>query len=139
GTLALGLLFERRHRGAAALGEGERRAGGSACGIEGRAHRRALAPQVLLGLPRGEARHPHRKAPRGRIARELAVAELRLLEARTQCREERPLERVQRARRQLLGADFEEEVVVLDLHAAPPAALGAAALMSGKPSASRLS
>ena len=51
--------------------------------------------------------------------------------------DQRALQRVQRAWRQLLGADLEEKIVVLDLHGAPRAA--AAACSSGKPSASRLS
>ena len=143
-------LLERFDARPAALGEGERGARRLPSRTEGGGKGRSAALHVLLGLPRGEALRPHRQAPRGGKARELPVREARLVEPRGKSRHERLLERAQRPRRQLLGADLEEEVVTLTpyaalaLHAAapgaPPAAAartGVAAFSSGNPSASR--
>src|SRR5213080_2299766 len=143
-------LLERLDARAAALGEGERGARRLPSRTEGGGKGRSAALHVLLGLPRGEALRPHRQAPRGGKARELPVREARLVEPRGKSRHERLLERAQRPRRQLLGADLEEEVVTLTPHAAlvlhaaapgaPPAAAartGVAAFSSGNPRASR--
>src|SRR5947207_2184207 len=143
-------LLERLDARAAALGEGERGARRLPSRTEGGGKGRSAALHVLLGLPRGEALRPHRQAPRGGKARELPVREARLVEPRGKSRHERLLERAQRPRRQLLGADLQEEVVTLTPHAAlvlhaaaagaPPAAAartGVAAFSSGNPRASR--
>ena len=137
--LALREPLERGDVDAATLGEGQRGARGSAGGVEGRRERRSLALQVLFGLARGEALHPHGEAPRRGVTGELTVRELRLVEPGGESRNQRLLQRQQRPGRQLLGADLQEEVVMLDLHAALTREAASAARRSGKPSASRLS
>ena len=112
---------------------------GAPRGVEGRRERRSLALQVLFGLARGEALHPHGEAPRRGVTGELTVRELRLVEPGGESRDQRLLQRQQRPGRQLLGADLQEEVVMLDLHAALTPEAASAARRSGKPSASRLS
>ena len=100
---------------------------------------RSLALQVLLRLAVGEALHPHGQAPRGRVAGEFPVAELGLVEPGGKRADERLLQGQQRPRRQFLGADLQQEIVMLDLHARAAGDAAPASCSSGKPSASRLS
>src|SRR5262249_4854488 len=67
-------------------------------------------PQLLFGLLGGESLHPHRKPPRGGEPDELAVSETRLVETGADRLDERLLKAEERLRRQLLGADLEEEI-----------------------------
>ena len=119
---------------------------------------------VTGGAPflRGETLDPHRQAPRGGEACDARVGEARFLQPRADCGEEGVGEGAERLRRQLLGADLDEEIAGRRAHepvreaAAAPAAAGAGEdcadcadcaalaagfsrlLRSGKPSASRL-
>src|ERR1700687_780459 len=75
-------------------------------------------------------------------ASELSVLRPRLVEARREARDEGLLQGGERLGRQLLGADFKEEIAPLGLHATAPAAAasaGGTGFSSGKPSAARLS
>src|SRR6267378_4085210 len=97
---------------------------------------------MLLGLLGGEALHPHREPSRRGKAHELTVRQARLVEPCAEARHEGLLQGGERAGRQLLGADFKQEIAPLGLHATAPAAAAAAGgtgFSSGKPSAARLS
>src|SRR5256884_6693983 len=137
--LALVQALQRLDARAATLGERKRGPRRLACCIERRVQRRSAALEVLLGLLRGESLHPHGEPPRGGKADELTVRQIRLVESRGESGDERLLQGGERAGRQLLGADLEEEVAPLGLRAAAPAAAAGAAFSSGKPSAARLS
>src|SRR5256885_706735 len=137
--LAFIQALQRLHVRAATLGERERSTRRRPGRIERRADRWAAALEMLFGLLRGEALHPHGEPPWGGKADELPVREARLVEARGESRHQGLLQGGERAGRQLLGADFKEEIAPLGLHAAAPAAAVGTLCSSGKPSAARLS
>ena len=145
---ALGRLevLEGRDLHAAALRERERGLGRRALRVEGGLERRAASLDGAVGLPLGQTAHAHGQAPRRRETFDRAVQEASFVEALADARGERVGEREQRLRRQLLGADLDQEIArrvharpSLGSSIAPSTRSGASACRSiGKPSASRL-
>ena len=153
--LALIEPLEGGDAAAAALGEGERGARRRATGIEGGAERGSASFQMLLGLRSGEALHVHGKSAGRGKTRNAPMVQPRLVEACGESCGEGLLERAQRLRRQLLGADLDQEVLVSAAHwparaalppgarlpacsASPAARRACGVFSSGKPSDSRL-
>ena len=129
---------------AAGLGERGRGAGRRAIRRERRADRGALALQFLVRLVLGDAAHEQREPARCGVALDLAVADAGGGEAREDAVTEGGGQGRQGLRRQLLGADLDQQVA--RAHAWLPAAgapsggstCGTTVRAIGKPSASRL-
>src|SRR5256885_16546031 len=103
--LAFIQALQRLHVRAATLGERERSTRRRPGRIERRADRWAAALEMLFGLLRGEALHPHGEPPWGGKADELPVREARLVEARGESRHQGMLKGGGQAQCQLLAPD----------------------------------
>src|SRR6202021_2577237 len=124
--------FGRRH--AAVFGERHGGLSRRALRVEGQTDGRPALFDLLVGLMFGQLLYEHGEAPRRRESTNLAVRMAVGLQPRDHALGEGGRQTLQRAWRQLLGTQLEQQILSAHQAARSPAAF----LMSGKPNASRL-